>query len=130
MSDQDRHRFFSKVMKTDECWLWIASLRGKTGYGAFKYQGKVYDTHRFSYMIHNGEIPTGMLVCHTCDNRQCVNPEHLWLGTYRDNWIDAMQKGRAKAPDNKHLIKHPSISAYRRGCRCEACRELKRQSYN
>jgi hypothetical protein len=127
IASSDTARFYKKVDKTSDCWLWTASTRGKTGYGAFKIQGKVVDAHRLSYQIHKGQIADGMLVCHTCDNRLCVNPDHLWLGTYQDNWIDALQKGRAKAPDNKHRIKHPSISQYRKGCRCEECKECKRQ---
>jgi len=126
MNQHDIERFMQKVIKGDGCWLWTASLRGKTGYGAFKISGKVMDAHRLSYMIHKGEIPEGMLVCHTCDNRQCVNPAHLWLGSYRDNWMDAINKGRATHPTNEHLRKHPSISAYRKGCRCDECRDVKR----
>jgi hypothetical protein len=123
---EDIQRFLRKVAKSDGCWQWLASLRGKTGYGAFKIGGKVMDAHRISYMIHKGAIPLGMLVCHECDNRQCVNPEHLWLGTYSDNWRDALNKKRASIPTNEHLRKHPSLSAYRKGCRCEDCKQLKR----
>lgn len=125
---EDIQRFLRKVAKSDGCWQWLASLRGKTGYGAFKIGGKVMDAHRISYMIHKGAIPLGMLVCHECDNRQCVNPEHLWLGTYSDNRKDALNKGRAIIPKHENLQKHPSLSAYRKGCRCDGCRLIKRLS--
>lgn len=125
-------RFYNKINKTDSCWEWTASLRGKTGYGAFKVSGKTIDAHRFSYILHKGEIPNGMYVCHTCDNRKCVNPEHLFLGTAKDNWQDAFNKNKVKllgGIDIEKLKKHPSIGAYNRGCRCNECSKLKAESH-
>jgi hypothetical protein len=120
-------RFFDKIEKTDSCWLWTASSRGK-GYGAFKLNGKTVEAHRMSYELHKGEIPEGLYVCHTCDNRKCVNPDHLFLGTPKDNWQDGFDKNRIKLPGGVHnekLKKHPSIGAYNRGCRCRNCKDLK-----
>lgn len=85
-------RFWNKVFKTSGCWYWKASKR--SGYGAFRFKGKIVSAHRFSYILTYGSIPFGKLVCHSCDNKICVNPSHLFLGSYRDNLIDSIQKGR------------------------------------
>lgn len=124
-------RFFDKVEQTKDCWLWTAGTRGKTGYGAFKLNGKVIDAHRVSYELHYGEIPEGLYVCHTCDNRKCVNPNHLVLGSPKYNWQDAFDKGRIKllgGINTEKLKKHPSLGAYKRGCRCDECKKINNES--
>lgn len=83
------------------CWLWIAG-EGPTGYGTFNIPGKPgYKAHRFSYEYFKGSA-IGFDVCHKCDTPLCVNPEHLFLGTRKDNMADAVLKGRTLKG-----IKHP-----------------------
>jgi len=86
--------FNNKIKKVDNsCWEWLGILR-KDGYGVFTIYRKQWRAHRYSWFLVNGEIPNGMIICHSCDNRKCVNPEHLWLGTQMDNIRDASRKGR------------------------------------
>ena len=88
-------RFWSKVKKTDYCWNWIASEAGNH-YGGFKFRGQTTKANRVSWILHFGEIPKGMCILHKCDNKKCVNPDHLFLGTFADNNLDMMKKGRWK----------------------------------
>lgn len=76
------------------CWIWTFALRGD-GYGAFHTRGKrQIAAHRASWLAHRGPIPDGMMVCHSCDIPSCVNPDHLFLGTAKDNANDRDRKGR------------------------------------
>lgn len=94
-------RFWKKVQKTNSCWLFTGGLA--RGYGHFSYEDKPIKAHRFSWIIHFGAIPKNKLVCHKCDIRNCVNPDHLFLGTQRDNIQDMIQKGRInRAGENGH----------------------------
>jgi hypothetical protein len=89
-------RWVAKVNKTDTCWLWEGTLNRK--YGAFRRfindKWVMYKAHRFAYEYFNGDIPKGLQVCHSCDNPRCVNPNHLWIGTAKENAEDMIKKGR------------------------------------
>jgi hypothetical protein len=122
-------RFEQKFMKSDSgCWEWVAALRN--GYGAFKYNGKLRGAHRVSFELYKGPIPLNLNVCHTCDNRKCVNPNHLFLGSYLDNYNDAVLKGRINkdflSSYPRQAATHPNNTTYRNGCRCDACQEVQK----
>lgn len=86
--------FEKKTIKNEDgCWSWKSKY--KPTYGKVSFNTKVMSSHRFSYFIHKGTIPTGMLICHTCDNPPCTNPDHLFLGTHKDNCHDKMRKKRS-----------------------------------
>lgn len=93
-------RFWEKVDRTagpDGCWEWKANI--VYGYGYFYIsKGKYTGAHQWSWSYFNGPIPENMYVCHTCDNRKCVNPKHLFLGTAKDNAQDRQNKGRSVLP--------------------------------
>jgi len=110
------------------CQVWLGSVADH-GYGRIRIDGVLHKVHRLSYEIHKGEIPSGLLVCHTCDVRCCLNPEHLFLGTNQDNRIDASNKGRLHVefcknghpatPENRYMYTGTTKGSY-----CKVCRRV------
>lgn len=102
-------RFWDCVSKGDGCWVWRRGA-GSHGYGQFYFEpGKPRLAHRVAWELENGPIPTGMQVLHKCDNKKCVRPDHLFIGTQLDNMRDMIAKGRRATniclnPKNKKLF--------------------------
>ncbi len=91
-------RFLAKVIKEQNgCWIWVGAKGGGGRYGSVAIAGRVLLAHRGSWFLFRGE-PGDMNVCHTCDNGMCVNPDHLFLGTQRDNVHDMETKKRSNHP--------------------------------
>jgi hypothetical protein len=99
-----KERFEAKIdiQPDDKCWIWKGRYSAN-GYGSFDWKNRPHIASRMSYRIYKGDVPEHLFVCHSCDNPQCVNPGHLWLGTPKDNVDDCIQKGRARPFPLKRL---------------------------
>jgi len=101
---QERFDAYYCAIPIAGCWIWEGTL--KNGYGVLKQDRRPIYAHRLSWELAFGQIPDGMEICHRCDVKQCVNPAHLFLGTHRDNMLDAWSKGRTKQPPARSGIAH------------------------
>jgi len=109
IKEKDKQRFWAKVEKSTYCWYWKGAV-ANNGYGNFWVNKKYEKAHRFSYLLKHGNLPKkhAAYVCHICDVPVCVNPDHLWLGTPKQNQDDMRKKGRdycIGVPKNLHGAK-------------------------
>lgn len=98
-----KDRFFTNVKVVGNCWEWQGCK--VLGYGVMYHNKKTIRAHRFSYLIHKGTLDSELFICHTCDNKRCVNPDHLYQGTRFDNAQDALQRGLLKCGEKSHIAK-------------------------
>lgn len=121
----DHVRFWSKVDKSGDCWVWTAYVQD-SGYGWFRLQGRSVRAHRVSYELANGPIPEGLYVLHSCDNKLCVKPEHLRVGTHAENVREAVERGLNHNASKTHCVhghEYTPGNTYRwRGSNKRGCR--------
>jgi hypothetical protein len=93
LMDEMERRFWDRVGLDDGCWPWLGKPNVQ-GYGQLRGRGTMLTAHRLSWELHHGPIPQGKWICHHCDNHICVRPDHLFLGTPKDNTHDMIRKDR------------------------------------
>ena len=103
MQRNNKTDFFDRIEILPNGCHQFQSWQDRDGYRQFRYQGKDWKAHRLA-VVFDGRDPTGKLVCHSCDNVWCVNPQHLWIGTNYENRLDSVKKGRARGRRS-----HPSL---------------------
>jgi hypothetical protein len=96
------------------CWLWTGAAT-IAGYGSITVDSIQTGAHRYMWALHNGPIPSGAFICHRCDTPSCVNPDHLFVGTPRDNTRDMWRKGRARLGDN--MLRATAVASRNRSAR-------------
>lgn len=128
MTPEQIDRFWAKVNigGPDECWEWTAGVT-RNGYGQFNLKPRLFYARRIAFLLGQQKQPTGLLVCHKCDNRLCCNPSHLFLGTHSDNMSDCASKGRLNTTDrhgelhSRARLSEKDIHEIRKSDESQAC---------
>lgn len=102
--EQRRQQVLANIQKQESgCWFYGGTKNSK-GYGFFRLYGKLVFAHRFMWELRNGPIPDGLCACHKCDTPQCVNPDHIFIGTHKENMQDSVAKGRNRHGDTRKAL--------------------------
>jgi hypothetical protein len=115
-------RFWSKVDKTDSCWLWNAS-KCQNGYGRFRFKGMARLAHRIAYELINGKIPDGMEIDHLCNNSSCVNPDHLEAVPHAEN-MKRLQKRLRYCKQGHEYTEENTYMTPKGHKQCKTCRKI------
>jgi len=123
-----KESFFKKTIVNGSCIEFVGGKIGG-GYGRVNFNGQRFVAHRLAWELTNGPIPEGLFVLHKCDNPPCINPDHLFLGTNKDNTQDMLAKGRRQTKKlfckRGHSMAGDNIIHYANGKRkCKACHKL------
>lgn len=126
-------RFYSRLDRSGECWLWTGAIWGNNGYGCTRFMRRSESAHRVAWRIEYGPIPDGLCVLHRCDTPLCVRPTHLFLGTQMDNSRDAAAKGRTSNGNvgkthckREHEFTLENTRLDGKGRQCRACDVIRR----
>lgn len=117
-------RFWSRVQKTDGCWIWTAAHKPE-GYGKMWMNGKLESAHRISWILTRGPIPDGLWVLHKCDNPPCVNPDHLYIGYRKENGRDAAERHRIPYGKDAYFSKCVGEKNFNARCTDQIVRDIR-----
>ena len=130
MSKRTASERLAHTITKSGCWEWDG-YKNSAGYGVLSYQSQMYLAHRLAYETWIGPIPDGLLVCHTCDNPPCINPDHLYVGTQQDNMKDMAKRKRSYWGNVTHCKSgHEFTGISSQGYRiCRTCKNANNRRY-